>query len=77
MDGYAVRAADLPGVLPIVGRVAAGHPESRALAAGEAIEISTGAVVPDGADTVVPVERVAVGTRTRSRSRDAVVGETT
>src|SRR3954447_23373549 len=52
MDGDAVRAADLPGVLRIVGRVAAGHPESRVLAEGEAIEISTGGVVPGGADTV-------------------------
>ena len=60
MDGYAVRAADLPGVLRIVGRVAAGRPELRVLGAGEAIEISTGGVVPAGADTVVPVERVVV-----------------
>jgi molybdopterin molybdotransferase len=58
MDGYAVRADDLPGVLRVVGRVAAGRPESRLLLAGEAIEISTGGVVPTGADTVVPVERV-------------------
>jgi molybdopterin molybdotransferase len=60
MDGYAVRAVDLPGVLQVVGRVAAGRPESRPLGAGEAIEISTGGVVPTGADTVVPVERVVV-----------------
>jgi molybdopterin molybdotransferase len=60
MDGYAVRAADLPGVLSIVGRVAAGRPESRVLGVAEAIEISTGGVVPEGADTVVPVERVEV-----------------
>ncbi len=60
MDGYAVRAADLPGILNVVGSVAAGRPESRSLAAGEAIEISTGGVVPDGADTVVPVEHVCV-----------------
>ncbi|MEI7760764.1 MAG: gephyrin-like molybdotransferase Glp [Thermoleophilia bacterium] len=60
MDGYAVRAADLPGVLTIVGRAAAGRPASRAVGAGEAIEISTGGVVPEGADTVVPVERVEV-----------------
>jgi molybdopterin molybdotransferase len=60
MDGYAVKAADLPGVLRIVGRVAAGRPESRTLSTGEAIEISTGGVVPAGADTVVPVERVVV-----------------
>ena len=60
MDGYAVRATDLPGVLRVVGRVAAGRPELRVLGAGEAIEISTGGVVPAGADTVVPVERVVV-----------------
>ena len=60
MDGYAVRAADLPGVLRIVGSVAAGRPETRAVGIGEAIEISTGGVVPTGADTVVPVERVVV-----------------
>ena len=60
MDGYAVRAADVPGTLRIVGRVAAGRPETRALREGEAIEISTGGVVPGGADTVVPVERVVV-----------------
>jgi molybdopterin molybdotransferase len=58
MDGYAVRAGDLPGRLPVVGHVAAGRPATRALAAGEAMEISTGGVVPEGADAVVPVEYV-------------------
>ena len=60
MDGYAVRSADLPGALAIVGRAAAGRPSAETLDAGQAIEISTGAVVPEGADTVVPVERVEV-----------------
>jgi molybdopterin molybdotransferase len=60
MDGFAVRAADTPGVLRIVGRVAAGRPETRPVGREEAIEISTGGVVPDGADAVVPVEHVAV-----------------
>lgn len=60
MDGYAVRSADLPGTLAIVGRAAAGRPAPLPVGAREAIEISTGAVVPDGADTVVPVERVEV-----------------
>ena len=60
MDGYAVRAADLPGVLEVVDRSAAGRPSEATLGAGQAIEISTGAVVPDGADTVVPVEHVEV-----------------
>ncbi len=60
MDGYAVKAVDVPGVLRIVGKVAAGRPEARTLGTGEAIEISTGGVVPAGADTVIPVERVVV-----------------
>ena len=58
MDGFAVRSADVPGALPIVGTVAAGRPAARALAAGEAMEISTGGVVPDGADSVIPLEYV-------------------
>jgi molybdopterin molybdotransferase len=60
MDGYAVRAGDTPGVLPVVGHSAAGRPASTTLDAGQAIGISTGAVVPEGADAVVPVERVTV-----------------
>jgi molybdopterin molybdotransferase len=58
MDGFAVRAVDVPGRLPIVERVAAGRPAERPLAPGEAMEISTGGVVPDGSDAVVPVEYV-------------------
>ena len=60
MDGYAVRAADTPGRLGITGRSAAGRPADVVVTAGTAVEISTGAVVPDGADSVVPVERVTV-----------------
>jgi len=58
MDGFAVRAADTPATLPVVARVAAGAPAPRPLGAGEAVAISTGGVVPDGADAVVPVELV-------------------
>src|SRR5205823_14255561 len=54
MDGFAVRAADTPGVLPVVARIAAGRPAARALRAGEAMAIATGGVVPAGADAVVP-----------------------
>lgn len=63
MDGYAVRAADVSGAgaahparLRLVGESSAGHPAGRALGTGEAIGISTGAVVPAGADAVVRVE---------------------
>jgi molybdopterin molybdotransferase len=58
MDGFAVRAEDTPGRLPVVFRIAAGAPAERPLAPGEAMEISTGGAVPDGADAVVPIESV-------------------
>jgi molybdopterin molybdotransferase len=58
MDGYAVRAADAPGRLRVVGKVAAGRPSEHVLKPGEAIGIATGGVVPDGADGVVPIELV-------------------
>jgi molybdopterin molybdotransferase len=58
MDGFAVRASDLPGTLRIVGESAAGSPYDAALDRGSAVGISTGAVVPAGADAVVPVEHV-------------------
>jgi molybdopterin molybdotransferase len=58
MDGFAVRAADTPGDLPVVFRVAAGDPPPGDLPAGSASGIATGGVVPDGADAVVPVEVV-------------------
>jgi molybdopterin molybdotransferase len=64
MDGYAVHAADVPGSLPVVGEAAAGRPFPRDVAAGEAVRISTGGVVPDGADAVVPVELTDAGTET-------------
>src|SRR3954451_11194411 len=58
MDGYALRAADTPGRLPVVFRIAAGSPADRALEPGEAMAISTGGVVPEGADAVVQIEIV-------------------
>lgn len=59
MDGYAVRGAEVTrdGVtLRVVGAVAAGSLPERAVEAGEAMRIMTGAPMPDGADTVVRVE---------------------
>jgi molybdopterin molybdotransferase len=63
MDGYAVRAGDLaaarPGApvsLALGGESRAGQPATTAVGPGEAIAISTGAMLPDGADTVVRVE---------------------
>ena len=53
MDGWAVRAADAPGRLKIVGESAAGHGYEGSLRPGEAVRIFTGAAVPTGADCVV------------------------
>jgi molybdopterin molybdotransferase len=58
MDGYAVRTADLPGTLRVVGESAAGSPFEGTLGQGDAVAISTGAVVPDDSDAVAPVEIV-------------------
>jgi molybdopterin molybdotransferase len=58
MDGFAVRAADVPAHLAVVGSVAAGRPTERHVGPGEAVAIATGGVLPQGADAVVPVEYV-------------------
>lgn len=62
MDGYACRHDDLaPGVqLTLVGESLAGHPFSGSLNAGECIRITTGAPVPEHADTVVIQENTAL-----------------
>jgi molybdopterin molybdotransferase len=66
MDGFAVRAADTAGAeagrpvrLALVDESRAGHPAQHGLETGEAIAISTGAMVPAGADAVVRVEDTA------------------
>jgi molybdopterin molybdotransferase len=55
-DGYAVRAADLPGSLEIIGEVRAGERFDGVVGVGQALEIMTGAPIPRGADAVVMVE---------------------
>lgn len=62
MDGYAVRSADLTGMiipLRLAGEAAAGHASAQPLEAGQAQRISTGAPLPTGADQVVVQENVA------------------
>ena len=69
-DGYAVRAADLPGELRVAGEVRAGALFSGEIMPGEAIEIMTGAPMPRGADAVVMVEHTArVGDCVRTEKR--------
>ncbi|MGH7308424.1 MAG: molybdopterin molybdotransferase MoeA [Candidatus Rokuibacteriota bacterium] len=91
MDGYAVRAADtvnVPIVLTVTDRIAAGTVSTRHLAPGEAARIFTGAPLPDGADAVVPQEDVeadaarvrlsrvvAPGAFVRPRGEDVRVGD--
>jgi molybdopterin molybdotransferase len=88
MDGYALRAADTPGRLPVVFRIAAGVPAPRALEPGEAMAIATGGVVPAGADAVIPHEYVvendnvveiseplALGANVRPRGGDVGAGD--
>jgi molybdopterin molybdotransferase len=87
MDGFALRAEDTPATLPIAFEVAAGTPAPWRLPAGSAAAISTGGAVPDGADSVAPVEqvkvedgsvmvpvRVAAGAHVRPRGGDVVAG---
>ncbi len=61
MDGYAVRHEDLtsaPTVLKVVGSAFAGHPFSGRVGAGECVRIMTGALIPEGCDSVVMQEHV-------------------
>jgi molybdenum cofactor synthesis domain-containing protein len=63
MDGYAVRAEDTfgadenqPTILKVTGDVAIGEQPKIAIGQGEAVEIVTGAPIPEGANAVVMVE---------------------
>ena len=58
MDGFAVRSGPAGRRLLIAGESRAGAPASASLADGEAIRISTGAMLPDGADAVLQIELV-------------------
>jgi molybdopterin molybdotransferase len=94
MDGFAVRAGDLAGATPanpselkVVGESRIGHRPEGTVGAGEAFRIATGAPVPAGADTVVPVENTepaddlvrifespAAGRHVRPAGEDAAAG---
>ena len=89
MDGYAVRAADLPGELRMIGESAAGQRFEGVIGPSECCRIFTGAVVPEGADAVLIQENattegravrssstLASGTYIRPAGLDYRVGET-
>jgi len=72
MDGYAVQASDTvgagevdPAVLDLAGTVHAGEKPAVTVEPGTCVEISTGAVMPPGADAVVVVERTDESRRPR------------
>ena len=95
MDGYALRAADLsaagssaPVALSLCGEARAGHPFAGTVQAGQAVVISTGAMLPGGADAVVRLEDarredrrvlfdrpVAPGSDVRRAGADVAAGE--
>ena len=90
MDGFAVRAADLRDgttILPVLGEVPAQRGTPEPLMPSTTVRIMTGAVVPEGADAVVPVEdttvegglvritrRRAAGEYVRERGSDIAAG---
>ena len=92
MDGYAVRGADLPVEgevrLRLVGKAMAGAPSDRAVGEGECIRIMTGAMMPEGADTVLMQEAVKIeeetvvvgpghqpGENVRHKGEDMAIGD--
>lgn len=90
MDGYAVRAADVPdvtGVLTVIGESAAGHPFDGDVGPYQAVRIFTGAQVPPGADTVVlqedcdrdgdsiSIREIEPGRHIRPRAQDFAEGD--
>lgn len=74
-DGFAVRAADMPGRVRVVGEVRAGEAFTGRVGAGECVRIMTGAPVPEGADAVVMVEYAAVAEGMMETAKAPRVGE--
>jgi molybdopterin molybdotransferase len=92
MDGYAVRFDDLKkdgeATLKVIGTAFAGKPFDGSVGPGRAVRIMTGAVIPQGTDTVIQQERAKIsgdtvavapvtkkGTNTRSAGEDLRQGE--
>ena len=60
MDGYAIKYSDIDKDIKIIGANPAGSFEYDTLKDGEAIKTFTGSFMPDGSDTLVPIENVEV-----------------
>ena len=77
MDGYAMRGADVgqPGArLKLIGQSFAGHPYDGTVGEGECVRIMTGAVVPEGADTVIMQEQAERDGEQVTFQKDAKTG---
>src|SRR5437763_13912754 len=59
MDGYAVKAGPAFMSLTVIGESRAGSPSDAVVTSGQAIRVSTGAAVPEGAEAVIRQETVA------------------
>lgn len=86
MDGYAIKGADIPATgtqeLSVIGTCLAGNPYQGAIKEGECLRIMTGAIMPEGSDTVVIQERVEtsgdsikIGTDTKQGDNVREAGE--
>ena len=63
MDGFAVIHSDTtspPSKLSIIGSLMAGSSDNQKLSSGQAIRIMTGAPIPQGADSIIPIEACTV-----------------
>src|SRR5882672_7757164 len=81
MDGYAVRAADVHAAselstvtLALVGVVPMGNVFRGAVAAGEAVAISTGGFLPEGADAIVMIEHTSSTAESEGVGRSVEIG---
>ncbi len=79
MDGYAIKGRDIPDEgmqsLTVIGTCLAGGPFKDHVKSGECVRIMTGAVIPDGTDTVVMQELVIAAAQTISINNDTKPGE--
>ncbi len=68
VDGYGLNANDLPSKgtasLNVIGSAYAGTPYSKKISAGQCVRIMTGAIIPEGVDTVIMQEHVELKTNT-------------
>lgn len=75
MDGYALRHQDLNTETPLtlIGHSLAGHPFKGVVQQGECVRIMTGAVIPEGADTIVMQENVRAHSNTLTHTKDEII----